>query len=135
MFLISLNSYQRKMFLQLCQYVVNSNNEVTIDEKKVIELYSKEMNIEPNLVPNNGDLDFILNEITRNAEKNQINIITFEIIALILCDNILDINEYDFLEKLKEKLGVNREKIQQYISLVEEYTNIYKKISGAIFNV
>lgn len=133
MFLMKLKPRQKELFLNLCLHAVNSNNSFTTVEENAMEVYCDEMNIDFDIHMKAMDLDSILEEIIEISDNSEINIITFEIVALILCDNIYDSLESDFVKKIETTFLIKQDRIELYISLINQYMNVYDEITTAVF--
>ncbi len=105
MFLNRLNEKEKAAFLKLAYYVATNDNDFSIEEKEIINVYCMEMQINNiDFDKSNFDLDSILLEIESSESQK---IVLLEIMALVYSDNILHQSEKDVLEKMVNKFNLN----------------------------
>jgi uncharacterized tellurite resistance protein B-like protein len=105
MFLNKLNEKEKAAFLKLAYYVATSDNDFSIEEKEIINVYCAEMQINDiDFDKSNFNLDLTLLEIESSESQK---IVLLEIMALVYADNILHQSEEDVLEKMVNKFNLN----------------------------
>lgn len=105
MFLNKLNEKEKAAFLKLAYYVAISDNDFSIEEKEIINVYCAEMQINDiDFDKSNFNLDLTLLEIESSESQK---IVLLEIMALVYADNILHQSEEDVLEKMVNKFNLN----------------------------
>jgi uncharacterized tellurite resistance protein B-like protein len=105
MFLNKLNEKEKAAFLKLAYYVATSDNDFSIEEKEIINVYCAEMQINDiDFDKSNFNLDLTLLEIESSESQK---IVLLEIMALVYADNILHQSEEEVLEKMVNKFNLN----------------------------
>lgn len=105
MFLNKLNEKEKAAFLKLAYYVATSDNDFSIEEKEIINVYCTEMQINDiDFDKSNFNLDLTLLEIESSESQK---IVLLEIMALVYADNILHQSEEEVLEKMVNKFNLN----------------------------
>lgn len=107
MFLKELSRDEAIAFMHLNSELVAADNVVNVEEKKLMEKFFKEMNIENELdTLNLGEALGILKKSTQRVR----DIVYFELIRLGLVDSDYRVSEAEFLEDISEDLGIDRAK-------------------------
>lgn len=120
LFLKELTKNEAIAFMHLISEFVMADNEVNIEEKKLIDKFFKEMNIE-------GELDMLrLDEALENLKKSSQrvrDIVYFELIRLGLVDCDYRISEVEFLESISADLGIDRAKKIKFANYFYKYSD------------
>lgn len=105
--------------MHLISEFVLADEEVNIEEKKLIDKFFKEMNIEKEL--DVLTLDEALDELKKSSQRIR-NIVYFELIRLGLVDSDYRISEVEFLEKISGDLGITRIQKIKYANYFYKYS-------------
>ncbi len=132
MFLNYLNEANKNRFLKLSMHAALCNGLFETEEKEMIDSYCKEMDLKNGVKESDESLESVLEELKENANKVEKNIILLEILGLVKADGLYDEKEKEFIEKLIEGLGVNRELASRLNGLFEIYNTVYKELYQAI---
>lgn len=119
MFLNELNREEAIAFMHLISEFVMADEEVNIEEKKLIDKFFKEMNIEDEL--DVLTLDEALDELKKSSQRIR-NIVYFELIRLGLVDSDYRISEVEFLENISGDLGITRIQKIKYANYFYKYS-------------
>lgn len=105
MLLKELNEKEAQGFLKLATEFINVDGNIDVEEKQIIDKYSKElstiiavdsMNIEE------------AKEVLREASQRIKNIVYFELLGLAIVDGEYENTEIDFLEDLSKDFDIDR---------------------------
>lgn len=105
--------------MHLISEFVMADDEVNIEEKKLIDKFFKEMNIENEL--DVLKLDEALDELKKSTQRIR-NIVYFELIRLGLVDSDYRISEVEFLENISGDLGITRIQKIKYANYFYKYS-------------
>ncbi len=105
--------------MHLISEFVMADEEVNIEEKKLIDKFFKEMNIEDEL--DVLTLDEALDELKKSSQRIR-NIVYFELIRLGLVDSDYRISEVEFLEDISGDLGITRIQKIKYANYFYKYS-------------
>ena len=105
--------------MHLISEFVMADDEVNIKEKKLIDKFFKEMNIENEL--DVLKLDEALDELKKSTQRIR-NIVYFELIRLGLVDSDYRISEVEFLENISGDLGITRIQKIKYANYFYKYS-------------
>ena len=105
--------------MHLISEFVMADDEVNIEEKKLIDKFFKEMNIENEL--DVLRLDEALDELKKSTQRIR-NIVYFELIKLGLVDSDYRISEVEFLENISGDLGITRIQKIKYANYFYKYS-------------
>ena len=133
MYLNRLNNEQKELFIDLCIHASLSNNNFAAEQKGTINAYCKEMNLSDIRYETSKSLDEVLDRIIEISTKDEIRIIILEITALIISDDIYDEREKAFMDRLINKTGISKERLDEILTCLHELTATYKKINNLIF--
>lgn len=131
MFLHLLTDNQKSYFLELAIKAAEVNGNLAIEEKNLIKAFSLEMGIPP-IYSTESSLESILQNIKEECDMKTRKIIVFEILGILLVDSSYDEKEKEFLTKIIDILSISEEQVDQMKELLEEYADIYNKISQMI---
>lgn len=134
MFLNNLSDIQKKLFQKLAIKAVEANGVVEIEEKNMLKCFAIEMNIKP-IYDTDISLDNLLTEIIENSDEQILRIFLFETLAIIISDSEFDDDEKEFINKLRLKFGIEKEKVDEMLEVLYEYTKVFNKINSLIFVV
>ena len=105
MLLKELNEKEAQAFLKLATEFINVDGKINIQEKQIINKYSKELNIvDTENLGQVSDAKKVLAEATERVK----NIVYFELLGIALVDGEYENTEIDFLEDLSNTFGIDR---------------------------
>ena len=131
MFLNRLKSEQKKLFLELAIKAAEINGEIVFEEKNMLKSFAIEMNIAPCYTTEKSVKD-IVSEILEISSVQELKIILFEILGIIMSDAEFDEIEKKFMEDLVNSFGLPTEKITEMLTVIKEYESLYKKICSIV---
>lgn len=127
MFLNSLNSKQKKLFIDLAIKAAESNGIVPIEQKNMLKSFAIEMNIEPQY-SSNMNIEDIISELKAISSEKELKIILFEILGIIISDSVFDEDEKKFVNHWVEMCGLDKKYVEQMVGLLQRYSDIYNDI-------
>lgn len=119
LFLNELSREEAIAFMHLISEFVMSDNDVNIEEKKLIDKFFKEMHIEEEL--DVLRLDEALFELKKSTQRVR-NIVYFELIRLGLVDCDYRVSEAEFLDSISDDLGITRSQKIKYANYFYKYS-------------
>jgi uncharacterized tellurite resistance protein B-like protein len=123
MFLNELNKNEGIAFMQLVKYLANSDNSFTKEEKNLYRDYLEELNIAEEEIQD-ADLNSVYDTLKKSSQRSK-NLIYFELIGLALIDGEYDENEVKVLEKIGEKLEIQRSKRIAFANYFYNFVDVY----------
>lgn len=123
MFLSELNKDEAKAFVNLVSQFANVDDVFAKEERKLINEYVQELNIDVKTV---GDMDYEeLIAVLREATTRKKSIIYFELVGLALVDGEYGDKEIDFLDKIAYDLDIPRYKKIAFANYFVNFKEIY----------
>ncbi|MDR3593544.1 hypothetical protein [Clostridium sp.] len=122
MFLNELNKNEGIAFMQLVKYLANSDNSFAKEERNLYRDYLEELSIEEEI--QDADLNSVYDTLKNSSQRSK-NLIYFELIGLALIDGEYDENEVKFLEKIGEKLEIQRSKRIAFANYFYNFVDVY----------
>ena len=92
MYLSRLSSQMKFAFLELELYLSKTDGKLSNDEKQLINAHCNEMRIDHNYYQNDMSLEEVF-EMIKDASTEEQRIIYFEIVQLVMADNLYHQNE------------------------------------------
>ena len=132
MFLMLLKEENKERFLKVCVYAAMSNEIFAEEEKLMISAYCREMNIAEHIPETTAEFDAFIPELAENTDSKEKNIILLETLALIRSDGIYDDREQAFMKSLTLGLGLPLSKLDDYLVILDKYTEMAKEMLQAI---
>ena len=132
MFLNQLNDSQKNLFLELAIKAAEANGKVEEEEKDMINIFAKEMEIDPIFSTSKSIREITADLIAASLSESQLRAISFEIAAIVFADSKYDDSEKQFMNELIEYLGIPYEKLEAIEDLLMQYGDIYTKICKCI---
>ena len=111
MFLNNLEKTQKQLFIDLAIKAVEANDIIEIEEKNMLKCFALEMDVQPRYKTEKG-ID--------------------EILGILFSDGEFDDCENSFTKYMIHKFGLSDEWIEEMITLLNDYTSVYKKICEQI---
>jgi uncharacterized tellurite resistance protein B-like protein len=132
MFLNKLQTKEKEAFLELANYVANSDNELSKEEEKIIEKYSIEMQIEP--VKFDKDSFDIYTTLSKFQSDRSKKIVLLEILALIYADDFIHEEERIVLEKMMQEFDINPNLVVIYKEWAKSMLSLFTQ-GNALINL
>lgn len=129
MFLSKLNKKNRTLFLELSNHAALSNQYLSKDQEDIIKGYLKELDIKNYKTKTTRNINTLLEEIKINCSKEEIDIIVFEIAALVMADNKYDSFGREFINNIQYKLEFPKEKLNSMLYLINQLMGDYRSYS------
>ena len=127
MFLNYLKEESKENFLKLCLAAAQANNVIEKEEEQLMYAYCKELGIKEQIP--SGDID-VESEKTNIIEKR---VISLEILGLMYSDGEYDSSEKEFVDELVNKFEITKDELEKIDKLLNEYSEVYKKMVSEIF--
>lgn len=131
MFLNSLNNSQKTLFIELAIKAAESNGVVLLEEKNMLKAFAIEMEISP-IYHTERETEDIIDEIVRISSEKELKVILFEILGIIVSDNVFDEKEKMFVKHVVEKCNLDTVLIDEMVELLNRYASIYQEIVGVV---
>lgn len=132
MFLSQLSDKNKEDFLKVCTCAALSNNVFADEEKEILYVYCREMDIEEHIPESKEDFDTLIGRLRGETNDEEKRIIVFETLAFIKSDGTYDEKEQDFMLKLTTGLGLSKEDLDRFDSLLEKYLLVEQELFDAI---
>ena len=133
MFLPSLNNRQKELFRDICIFVAFSDNDYSDSEKKVLSSYCTEMDIPYSEIASSKDIDTAIDEIVKISNDVDKRAIAFEILGMVLADEIYDKAEYECINKYSLKSGIPMARLDLMADLVKKIYSMNDEIRATVF--
>lgn len=130
MFLNLLSNSEKEAFLEMAVQLANSDLDFSVDEANIINQYRVEMNLSEQIYTIKGlHITQCINLFSSSTKQTR-NIVYFELLGLALCDENFGSKEVEFMDKVRDSFGIDRNKISEMVNCINNLTEIYKKING-----
>lgn len=127
MFLRTLKSEQKPLFLGLAFHAANANGVVESSEKRLISGFAEELGISEDSYSTLGFEDICDNLVKISSRKELIEM-TFEILGVMMGDTIYDEDEKAFMKQMTKRFGVSDDILGEMEDCLRDYLAVYKKI-------
>lgn len=131
MFLNNLNNKQKKLFIQLAIKAAEANGIVELEEKNMLKSFAIEMNIPP-VYNTENNLETILNELVSISSEQELKIILFEILGIVVSDGVFDDDEKNIVKNIVGRCKLDTNIVDEMLNALYEYINVYKKIVSIV---
>ena len=131
MFLNNLKNKQKKLFIQLAIKAAEANGIVELEEKNMLKSFAIEMNIPP-VYNTENNLETILNELVSISSEQELKIILFEILGIVVSDGVFDDDEKNIVKNIVERCKLDTNIVDEMLNALYEYINVYKKIVSIV---
>lgn len=133
MLLKSLSRSEQELFLELCDFAANIDNDFSEKEKGYIQGYRQEMFLSENdyIIKGLG-YDEIIKKLIEISSPENIRRIVIELIALLKADQIIHPQENELISKLKEDFSISNAQINEINELLEFLNNVYARIFAIV---
>lgn len=131
MFLSNLNNKQKDLFQKLAIKAAEANGIVSIEEKNMLKCFSIEMDIEP-FYSTDESTDEILDELANASNEQDLRVITFEILAIMISDSEFDDDEKAFVNSMIDKFCISKEKSREMQIVLKDYLDVCNRINKIV---
>lgn len=132
MYLNRLSPEQKTIFLDICIHAANANNDFANEEKLYIRQYCEEMQLEVRY-ETNSDIKELIPRLVRISTKEELKMITVELMGLLLSDHYYDNFEKEFMNYFSKEVELTSQEIQQITDAFNELNVLYEKFNKIIF--
>lgn len=133
MLLKYLSKPEQELFLELCNFAANIDNDYPEQEKNYIQEYRQEMALDENAYTIKGlEYDEIVKKILEISTPESIRRIIIELIALLKSDGILHSQENNLIAKLQEDFKLSSDILKEIYESLENLENAYAKIFAIV---
>ena len=133
MLLKYLSKPEQELFLELCNFAANIDNDYSEQEKNYIQEYRQEMALDENAYTIKGlEYDEIVKKILEISTPESIRRIIIELIALLKSDGILHSQENNLIAKLQEDFKLSSDILKEIYESLENLENAYAKIFAIV---
>jgi tellurite resistance protein len=133
MYLLQLETEERKLFLELAHLIANSDGIIVEQEEEMLERYRDEMNLSHKEYEiQNLSLDNILAELKDHSLENK-RMILLEVLAIAFSDGVYDEEQKQIIKKLKQSFNISVEEYETFKNLLQKVNKIYEEINTLIY--
>jgi hypothetical protein len=132
MFLNSLNEQQKNLFIELAIKAAEANGRVDVEEKNMLKAFAIEMSVSPKY-STDDETDYIVKKLGEISTQQELKIILFEILGIIVSDGEFDEQEKKFIKGIVEQYGMDYSSVEKMVTLIQEYAALYQRIADTIF--
>jgi hypothetical protein len=133
MLLKYLSKPEQELFLELCNFAANIDNDYSEQEKNYIQEYRQEMALDENAYTiKELEYDEIVKKILEISTPESIRRIIIELIALLKSDGILHSQENNLIAKLQEDFKLSSDILKEIYESLENLENAYAKIFAIV---
>lgn len=132
MYLNRLSTEQKELFLDLCIHAAMANNDFADEEKNVIDQYCAEMQISQPRYTSEKAVDVVVEELKELSTPQEMKMILLEITALMLSDDVYDVEEQAFMKAFLDRIGFNKKILDEMVVLLQETRSLYRRIDCLI---
>ncbi|KNY27708.1 MULTISPECIES: hypothetical protein [Clostridia] len=133
MLLKYLSKPEQELFLELCNFAANIDNDYSEQEKNYIQEYRQEMALDENAYTiKRLEYDEIVKKILEISTPESIRRIIIELIALLKSDGILHSQENNLIAKLQEDFKLSSDILKEIYESLENLENAYAKIFAIV---
>jgi tellurite resistance protein len=129
MFLGTIEESYRKNVLDLALYIAGSDNDFSESEKKIIDAYRQEMNLDKE--PQKRELKAILDSLT-SANAGDKRKILFEMAALVIADGTYSDEEENITKEIATAFGIGNDFITHSIEIIDDLNVLYLKATKLV---
>lgn len=133
MYLNKLSGEQKELFLDLCIHASLSNHNFDDIEKSYIRDYCEEMRLDTVRYEAQKGIDEAVERLALISTTSELKIVIFELMGLILSDDVYDEQEQEFMNKVLARISISREENERFAETIKELRLLYARINGFIF--
>ena len=127
MFLDQLNKKEKKTFMSLSVHMANANKIIADEEKEMIQEYCREMGLVSFDIKDAIPMEDVLG-VFQQSDLHIRKVVLFEILGLAYADGEYENSEDAFVIQFAKAIGLSKETVEEYETLLLEYLGILKKI-------
>ena len=127
MFLNSLNTEQKTLFIELAIKAAESNGVVELEEKNMLKCFAIEMGMAP-VYYTDRDVKSIIDDIREISAAKELKIILFEILGIMVSDTVFDDKDKIFVKYIVKKWNIDPSLVDKMVGLLVDYAKIYQNI-------
>ena len=133
MYLLQLETEERKLFLELAHNIANSDGIIVEQEKEMLERYRDEMNLSKNeYTLQNLSLDIIIDKLSSSTKETK-RILFLEALAIAFSDGLYDDNPKKITSKLRDAFNISLEKYEKIKHLLVQINHVYSELDSFIY--
>lgn len=132
MYLTMLNEKQKQLFLGVAYFLTKIDGDYSIEEKRMIDSYCYEMQMDFNSQIMNKPIEDIINEMQMACGERERRIIIFEMVGLAMSDCNYGEEERKFISALMEKFGLKEKFGKECEKILNEYIEFQNRINKMI---
>ena len=132
MFLRPLNNEQKELFLDLALAAASANAVFEDSEKTLLAAYADEMSVDVNKA-SHRPVEEICRKLKAISNSKELNQISFEIVGMMMSDNVHDDDEKAFILKVAEIFEIPMGRIDEMFKCVNTYSELIKKINELMY--
>ncbi|MGV8147031.1 MAG: hypothetical protein ACLKAK_11925 [Alkaliphilus sp.] len=132
MFLSKISQEQKELFLQLSIHAAMANNIIAKEQRVIINEYCLEMGISEVEIEAAVSLSKVLERFKILSNEQEIRIVVFEVLGLLLSDKQYDNLERNFVEELRKEFGLSNDLIERMLTLLDEFNVVFTRISDVV---
>ena len=95
--------------------------------------YCKELGIKEQIPSGDIDVESVLSELKEKTNSIEKRVISLEILGLMYSDGEYDSSEKEFVDELVNKFEITKDELEKIDKLLNEYSEVYKKMVSEIF--
>ncbi len=127
MFLNQLNKKEKETFMSLSVHMANANKIIADEEKEMIQEYCREMGLVSFDIKDAIPMEDVLG-VFQQSDLHIRKVVLFEILGLAYADGEYENSEDAFVIQFAKAIGLSKETVEEYETLLLEYLGILKKI-------
>lgn len=132
MFLSSLKSENKLLFLKLCMHLASSDGVIAESEKELMLAYCREMDIKEEIVICVDSVDELAKQLAETANDAEKKIVMLELLALANSDGKYELSEQEEIHVISNILGLDKADLEKTASLLMKYELICEEIKQFI---
>ena len=135
MFLNKLKKEEQKLlFLDLAIKAAECSCGISEEERKMIQVFAKEMEIPVKLKSDNS-VDQVTSALISISTPKELRIMMFEIIGIMYSDSCYDSKEQNFVTNVSCKFGIDDSIVKDMELLVKKYSELYSSICEVVMGM
>jgi len=134
MYLNRLSKEQKELFLDLCIHTSKIDGVVADEEKRYIQDYCVEMQLEATSYVAKNNLEDVISKIIEISKPTELKIIFFEIMGLVLADKKFEAKEQELIDKLVKRFNLSPEFKEKASKYLNKMIDIYIELNELIFS-
>ena len=119
--------------MKLCLAAAQANNVIEKEEEQLMYAYCKELGIKEQIPSGDINVESVLSELKEKTNIIEKRVISLEILGLMYSDGEYDSSEKEFVDELVNKFEITKDELEKIDKLLNEYSEVYKKMVSEIF--